>query len=122
MAEELKPFNRVLVRDSDVQFWHAAFFSHKVNSDVYPYITTANEKYAQCIPYEGNEHLLGTADSPNPPEEPFEFGDHVAVRDNKEGIWCQAIYLGTDTSDNYAVVLRGCRYVSLYRFCRHADW
>lgn len=55
----LKPFDKVLVRDSEEYFWIADFYSH-----------IENEKFAcvggickYCIPYEGNEHLLGTTKS-----------------------------------------------------------
>ena len=59
---EFKPFDRVLVRDDDDEKWTASFFSH-TGSPVYPYYCTYS-CYKQCIPYEGNEHLIGTTDSP----------------------------------------------------------
>ena len=57
------PFQEVLVRDSDAGIWKAAHFSHYDGEDKYPYITTVNA-YKQCVPYEGNEYLLGTDKSP----------------------------------------------------------
>lgn len=54
---ELKPFDKVLVRDSRVSKWRANLFSHK-NIDEPYYCVYASWNY--CIPYEGNEHLLGT--------------------------------------------------------------
>lgn len=55
---QFKPFEKVLVRDTYDDVWRASFFSH---------IKKSNGKYATacliwkyCIPYEGNEHLLGT--------------------------------------------------------------
>lgn len=57
------PFQEVLVRDSDASIWKAAHFSNYDGEDKYPYITTVNA-YKQCVPYEGNEHLLGTDKSP----------------------------------------------------------
>ena len=54
---ELKPFDKVLVRDSKSSKWRANLFSHKnVNEPYYCVYATWN----YCIPYEGNEHLLGT--------------------------------------------------------------
>ena len=54
---ELKPFDKVLVRDSKSDKWRANLFGYigkgRINCCVY-----ANWVY--CIPYEGNEHLLGT--------------------------------------------------------------
>lgn len=52
-----KPFDKVLVRDSKSSEWRANLFSHK-NIDEPYYCVYAGWNY--CIPYEGNEHLLGT--------------------------------------------------------------
>lgn len=52
-----KPFDKVLVRDSKSSKWRANLFSHK-NIDEPYYCVYAGWNY--CIPYEGNEHLLGT--------------------------------------------------------------
>lgn len=57
----LKPFDKVLARDTDEQTWRANYFSHYSNDPKYPY-TCINGLYRYCIPYEGNEHLLGTTD------------------------------------------------------------
>lgn len=57
---ELKPFDKVLVRDSKSSKWRANLFSHK-NIDEPYYCVYASWKY--CIPYEGNEHLLGTTEN-----------------------------------------------------------
>ena len=54
---ELKPFDKVLVRDSKSDYWRATLFSH-VNENGCYYCVWAGWTY--CIPYEGNEHLLGT--------------------------------------------------------------
>lgn len=56
----LKPFDKVLVRDSKSSKWRANLFSHKnVNEPYYCVYTSWN----YCIPYEGNEHLLGTTEN-----------------------------------------------------------
>ena len=56
----LKPFeSRVLIRDKDSQDWIGAFYSHYDVKDDYPYHCINFGRYKQCIPYEGNEHLLG---------------------------------------------------------------
>lgn len=54
---ELKPFDKVLVRDSKSDYWRATLFSH-INENGCYYCVWASWTY--CIPYEGNEHLLGT--------------------------------------------------------------
>ena len=53
----LKVFDKVLVRDSNEGMWSASIFSHTWENK---YICIGIW-YNQCIPYEGNEHLLGTA-------------------------------------------------------------
>lgn len=60
----LKPFDKVLVRDGNDETWVNAFFGFR---DPVTYKTctfvTGNENWCQCIPYEGNEYLLGTTDN-----------------------------------------------------------
>jgi hypothetical protein len=58
----LKPFeSRVLARDTHIEKWKSNFwgFYDIDNTMGYPYDCCGNS-FAQCIPYEGNEHLLGT--------------------------------------------------------------
>ena len=57
----LKPFDKVLVRDTCTQNWRASLFSHCNGLDSYKY-KCINGCYTYCIPYEGNEHLLGKTD------------------------------------------------------------
>lgn len=54
---ELKPFDKVLVRDSESDNWRANLFGY-IGKDGYYHCVFANWVY--CIPYAGNEHLLGT--------------------------------------------------------------
>ena len=54
---ELKPFDKVLVRDSKSDNWRANLFGY-IGKDGYYCCVYANWIY--CIPYEGNESLLGT--------------------------------------------------------------
>lgn len=56
----LKPFDKVLVRGSDKQSWYISFFSHCNKLETYKYSCINGVSCAQCIPYEGNEHLLDT--------------------------------------------------------------
>ena len=62
----LVPFeSRVLVRHNKDNKWCASFFSHidkDLHSNCYKFVTVAGKSYPMCIPYEGNEHLLGTTD------------------------------------------------------------
>ena len=52
----LKPFDKVLMRSSNAREWDATLFSHYSNDKFYGCGMCCD----QCIPYEGNEHLLGT--------------------------------------------------------------
>lgn len=68
-AQPFKPFDKVLVRDFDTK-WHINIFEHYNSKD-----WDAPRKYeciigtwSQCIPYEGNEHLLGTTNLPTDKE------------------------------------------------------
>ena len=60
---QFKPFDKVLVRDSEAEKWGCTFYSHFKPSDTYHYVTTSG-MYAMCIPFEGNEHLVGTTKNP----------------------------------------------------------
>lgn len=60
---QFKPFDKVLVRDSESDKWKCAFYSHFEPKGIYHYCTTGGV-YAMCIPFEGNEHLVGTTKNP----------------------------------------------------------
>lgn len=61
----LKPFDKVLVRDYDSDFWRCSFYSHKRKEEeitTYRYETPDNS-YAFCIPYnDDTKHLVGTTE------------------------------------------------------------
>ena len=58
---QFKPFEKVLVRDSYESKWRASFFSN-IRESYAKYVTTGLV-WKFCIPYEGNEHLLGTTNN-----------------------------------------------------------
>lgn len=60
---KFQPFQKVLVKDSDVDFsvWHCDLFSHVSKEGKY---FTISGEWENCIPFEGNEHLVGTKDDP----------------------------------------------------------
>ena len=60
----LKPFDKVLVRGNVGQRWTIDFFGFMDNNKGYPFVCVGHY-VTQCIPYEGNEHLLGTTDDCN---------------------------------------------------------
>ena len=57
LKPKVKPFDRVLVRDSKSDNWRANLFGY-IGKDGYYHCVYAN--WAYCIPYFGNESLLGT--------------------------------------------------------------
>ena len=57
----LKPFDKVLVRNTISEYWECEFFSRQMD-DTYPYVGIAHS-YKFCIPYnDDTKHLLGTTD------------------------------------------------------------
>lgn len=76
-TDVLKPGTFVLIRDTDDKKWWLGIFSHyndnENNRSNYPYVVLGNDLYAECIPFEGNEHLLNTSNPANSspvPKEP----------------------------------------------------
>lgn len=58
---KFKAFDKVLVRDNYKNPWLASLFSnYNNNSTTYKFTCINNGSYKYCIPYEGNEHLVGT--------------------------------------------------------------
>ena len=57
----LKPFeSKVLVRDTSSEKWYPAIWGLETVNDDYPYVIVGGGQYNCCIPYENNQHLLGT--------------------------------------------------------------
>lgn len=56
----LKPFDKVLTRANDDDSWVSNLYSHRIKDY---YVVLNAELALQCIPYEGNEHLLGKTDN-----------------------------------------------------------
>ena len=65
---EFKPFDKVLVRNTEEQTWKPNFYSFEgYNSS--GHVCTNDMKYAQCIPYnENTAHLVGTTKPYAPPQ------------------------------------------------------
>lgn len=57
-----KPYAKVVVRYDDWQYWVCGLFSHI--SPEGEYVCVNGIYYKQCLPYEGNEHLVGTTNNP----------------------------------------------------------
>ena len=65
---EFKPFDKVLVRDEDDKEWHISLFAREIVDDSdglsYKHECSNGTLWDCCIPFEGNEYLLGTAENP----------------------------------------------------------
>lgn len=65
---EFKPFDKVLVRDEDDKEWHISLFAREIVDDSdglsYKYECSNGTLWNCCIPFEGNEYLLGTVENP----------------------------------------------------------
>ena len=59
-----RPFDKVLVRDFENETWKPGFFGEMTkNENRTVYIIIGGYLYYECIPYEGNEHLVYTKNS-----------------------------------------------------------
>ena len=89
---EFQPKEWVLVRDDDDEEWTLNIFSHKSKN----YFYCVSSMWEQCIPYEDNEYLLGTSDSPEEkPNEEFKFGDKVKYRTDGDE-WVDGLFVMDD--------------------------
>lgn len=61
-----KPKDWCLMRDADDDEWELCIFARYNNNNYNnkSYITIGGGEWFQCIPYEGNESLLGTDKNP----------------------------------------------------------
>lgn len=73
---EFTPKQWVLVRDNEDGRWALAQFSNMWNDS---YVVVGGIVWNHCIPYEGNEHLLGTTDDYVEPYKPKD-GDFIAIK------------------------------------------
>lgn len=65
MGNELKPFDKVLVRDKKEDAWRIDLFERYLPENCYNFnYSCLRATWEECIPYKGNEHLLGTTDTP----------------------------------------------------------
>lgn len=59
-----KPFDKVLVRCNEDSVWRCELFSHYNTFNKQCLYVCLSSVYKYCIPYEGNQHLLGTTNNP----------------------------------------------------------
>ena len=117
---KFEPFQKVLVRDSNQDRWLPDIFRIFDDCNTHPYYCMHNN-YMQCIPYnDETKHLLGTTDSPTPPELEFTFGDKVEVSDDGDN-WIKAVYVLKNFANSHNAFSRETG-LSSYTFCRRVEW
>ena len=89
MEHKFKPFQKVLVRNIEDGYWIATLYSNYSTGTVGNHRCVDGNCWIFCINYEGNEHFLGTTDTPKPKHK-YKWGDKVEVRIN--GLWVKALY------------------------------
>lgn len=61
----LSVFDKVLVRSGGEAIWRPSFFGYRsAGNEENPFVCMNGSRWEQCIPYGGNEKLLGTSDIP----------------------------------------------------------
>jgi hypothetical protein len=112
---EFKPFDKVLMRDSEHEIWEPVLFSGKVGA---AFKDTSLSVYRYCIPYEGNEHLAGTY---NAHHKEFQEGELVAFSNDKK-MW----YIGffnkkiQEDEPKYTGYRATNKHIIQWRYCEPA--
>ena len=101
---KVKTGDPVLMRDNELRPWTYSVFSHKHRREDVPYpYYSVGIPAAFCIPYKGNEHLVGTTDDYKAPKKPtkpkFVFGAKVKAL-LSSGEEMEGVLIGFDTEDD----------------------
>lgn len=99
--QNFEPDQLVLVRENDAARWRLTHYSHTVEGMDWN-VTIDGKVWASpfIISYAGNEHLLGTTDSPTPKWEP-KPGESVAVKDREDTSWRARVFANMDEHGRY---------------------
>lgn len=93
--QKFEPDQLVLVRENEKENWDLARYSYCCAEEGETHIHHIQGlrwfRDDEIIPYSGNEHLLGTTDSPTPKWEP-KPGELVAVRQNDKTSWRPRVF------------------------------
>ena len=72
----LKPFDKVLVRDSYLRLWHLGLFSDFCPEAKHPFVCCGNS-YRYCIPYnDETKYLLGTTEEASEYYSQYEYNNY----------------------------------------------
>ncbi len=98
-------FEKVMVRNDDLNCWNADFFSHIHNYEKEAAVCVGGT-FWQCIPYNyQTKHLLGTSDpyDPHKPTSGYKWGDKVEIEDG--GIWHEALFVEDDGGEGSPIAV-----------------
>lgn len=118
---ELRPFDKVLVRDTEDQVWAASWFSYYDSEGSSLPFNAAGIGWRYCILYKGNEHLAGTKTPISKPRlgtvEPFKWGERVrAWRSGEFPGEAEGLFVSKD-ADGYWVLTLGCFGATHWEHC-----
>ena len=103
--QNFEPDQLVLVRESEKENWDLARYSYCCAEEGETHIHHIQGlrwfRDDEIIPYSGNEHLLGTTDSPTPKWEP-KPGELVAVRHSSIEEWKVRVFRYHDNDNGFA--------------------
>ena len=108
-------YQQVLVRDNNSEKWRCTFYSH-YDDDLVCGVCVNGCTWKQCIPYKGNEHLVGTCESPIQ-EEKLEFGDKILVSDDTV-CWRKALFIKMSDENRFVAISKvNCAIIS-WKYCK----
>lgn len=112
--QKFEPYQKVLARFRKGEPWIAVLYSHKGERGH----LCGCYYYDDCIPYEGNEYLVGTTDDPKPKWEP-KPGELVAVWGNDPKHVVAREYVKKSADGNFVCLYGG--YMEDRHGCE-AEW
>ena len=88
-AGEFRAFQKVLVREGPGSVWEPALYAAPAVTG--HRVVMCSQAFAECVPYEGNEHMAFTTIDPHGPS-PFTGAQVVAVSNDEHGPWMLRLY------------------------------
>ena len=123
MGHKFKTSDKVIVRDNNVNVcWHFDFFSHYNSNDSRCKYATVSGDWECCLPYEGNEHLIGSIKEPESELE-LNFGQKVVAWDSISYKYF-GIFVTKDATKPlpYCILKKDSHTMLWYSHCEPYDW
>ncbi len=116
--QKFERFQQVLVKDNVGDEWNLSLYSHYCKGMFTPHICINGTPWRYCLPYKGNERLVGTCESPEEKEK-FEFGDKVRVNDIKNTPYREGIFIEySDDHSGYVVLSKFSHTIDEWNYCK----